>query len=257
MYTNPPLITSVIDPLPEDGVKTVRNALAHGSDGLIYQLERLLPEYKNRESIRKLFALSEGHPIMVTNYAMQSTTQEDDESLLNLLLIALDEGASCIDIRGDMFDRGAKYELSFDENAVRRQKEVIKSIHSKGGQVIMSMHVSEYLDTSTVLNFGKEIESRGADIVKIVDVADTPLELAESFVTTAILKSKLHVPVLHLVNGESCELHRLFGTAFGSCLTFCVEKFIKDASSPSQPLLSKMLKVREMDCYKLNSKQLK
>ncbi len=249
LYENPPMVTSVINPDPKDMIRTIKRAIAQGTDGFIFQLERLDNQFKKIETLKELFAETRGFPVMVTNYPYDNNKEQSDEERMAFELQALEAGAACLDVRGDTYDNGAKHELTFSPKAVEKQKELIEKIHFMGGQVIMSMHVWEYLDTEQVLAYGREIESRGADIVKIVHMVNNRAQLAESFVTTEKLHREVSVPVLHLVNGEGCEIHRFYGTAFGSCLTFCVQEFI-NGSSGAQPMLDKMVQFRKIVDYK-------
>ncbi len=248
LYEHPPLVTSVINPEPEDCVKTIQKAIEQGTDAFIFQLERLNNDKKNEENLRFMFEAAKGFPIMVTNYPYESNQGQSDEKRVALEIEALKAGASCLDIRGDTYDTGAKHELTFLPEAIEKQKETIRKIHELGGQVIMSMHVWEFLTTEQVLAYGKELESRGADIVKIVHMADTPEQLIESIATTYALHQAISVPVLHLLNGKCRELHRFYGTKFGSCLVFCVQEFI-EGSSESQPMLDKMVQLRKLTSY--------
>ncbi len=254
LYEHPPLVTSVINPKPADSIKTIKRAIAKGTDAFIFQLERLKPEEKTRENLDEMFSCAKAFPIMVTNYPYENNKGASDDDLIEFELEALKAGAACLDIRADSFDRGAKHEITFDPDAVTKQKQVIEKIHSLGGQVIMSMHVWEFLDTPTVLRYGHELESRGADIVKIVHMINDTDELATAIKTTTMLHKEISKPVLHLLNGPCIELHRHYGTLFGSCLAFCVEEYI-EGSSLSQPSLEKMAALRKISNFKYYDKK--
>ncbi len=254
LYEHPPLVTSVINPKPADSIKTIKRAIAKCTDAFIFQLERLDPCEKTSENLKLMFDAAKGFPIMVTNYPYDNNKGMSDDELLEFEFNALEAGAACLDVRADTFDRGAKHEITFDPDAVAKQKQVIEKIHSLGGQVIMSMHVWEFLDTETVLKYGREIASRGADIVKIVHMINDTDELATAIKTTTVLHREIATPVLHLLNGPCIELHRHYGTAFGSCLAFCVEEYI-EGSSGAQPSLEKMVALRKLSNYKFFEKE--
>lgn len=71
----------------------------------------------------------------------------------------------------------------------------------------------------------REVESRGADIVKIVTAVNTDEELAEAFRTTLMLKRELRTPFIHLCNGAYSRPHRFMGPALGVSVLFAVSHY--------------------------------
>ena len=230
MYEKPPLTVSIYAPTPNEMIYRARNALYNGADAFLFHLENLHAEYRNEKSFRDIFEQCGGKPIMVTCYPNNSTTKDlSDDELFEIELDAVRAGVSCVDIRGDMFDRVDRHqarELSMKPDVIEKQKKAIEKVHKMGAQVIMSCHVlSEYLDTETLLEMGREIQSRGADIVKIVMNAFSEEQMVEAYTSTYRLHRELEKPVLHLIVGKYSQTHRMLGAALGSCLSFCVDSY--------------------------------
>ena len=227
LYEKPPLTVSISAPTPNELICRIRNALYDGADAFLFHLEKLNPEFWNENSFGEIFCQCGRKPIMVVCYPSSDNTKHlTDDELLDIELTAVRAGASCVDIRGDMFDRGAARELTYLPNALEKQKKAVEAVHEMGAQVIMSCHVlSEYLDTETLLEMGKEIQSRGADIVKIVMNAFSEDQMIETFKSTYRMHKELEKPALHLICGKYSQTHRMLGATFGSCLSFCVDSY--------------------------------
>lgn len=230
MYEKPPLTVSIYAPTPNEMIYRARNALYNGADAFLFHLENLPAEYRNEKTFREIFDQCGRKPIMITCYPNSNTTKDlNDDELFEIELDAVRAGVSCVDIRGDMFDRvdrNVSRELSMKPEIIEKQKKAIELVHEMGAQVIMSCHVlSEYLDTETLLEIGREIQSRGADIVKIVMNAYSEDQMVEAYTSTYRLHKELEKPVLHLLCGKYCQTHRMLGAALGSCLSFCVDNY--------------------------------
>ncbi len=227
LYEKPPLTVSISAPTPVEVICRARNALYNGADAFLFHLENLDPEFWDEKSFGEIFSACERKPVMVVCYPNTSHTQAlTDDELFEIELTAVRAGVSCVDIRGDMFDRGAPRELTMKPEVIEKQKKTIEKVHEMGAQVIMSCHVTgEYLDTATLLTIGKEIQSRGADIVKIVMNAYSEEQMVEAYTSTYRLHRELEKPVLHLLAGKYCQTHRMLGAALGSCLSFCVDSY--------------------------------
>ena len=83
-----------------------------------------------------------------------------------------------------------------------------------------------------------EQKRRGADIIKIVTMAEDMQQQIENLRITDLLKRELGAPFLFLSGGE-CSLHRRLGIKLGCCMALCAYEY--DAlSTPDQPLLETM-----------------
>ena len=72
---------------------------------------------------------------------------------------------------GDYFDRQPD-EMTYDETAVAKQKDLIDKLHKRGAKVLMSTHIHKFTPADEVLKIALAHQSRGADISKIVVVAE-------------------------------------------------------------------------------------
>ena len=108
----------------------------------------------------------------------------------------------------------------------------------------MSSHILEYTPAEHVLEIALEQERRGADICKIVTGAKDMSEQIENMRIINLLSEKLSVPFLFLSGGESRILRRI-GGELGCCMYLCVYEY-DSLATRSQPLLSDMVKIREL-----------
>ena len=143
---------------------------------------------------------------------------------------------------GDYFCRHPE-ELTDDEDAIKKQMELIDKLHSCGAEVLMSSHICKFTPAERVLEVALEQKRRGADIIKIVTGAETMEEQIENLRITDLLKRELGAPFLFLSGGE-CSIHRRLGGKLGNCMTLCVYEH-NHRSALMQPLLSVMKDVRD------------
>ncbi|MBQ9428337.1 MAG: type I 3-dehydroquinate dehydratase [Clostridia bacterium] len=243
-FKRPPLVNMIIAESPSPMITTVRNAIYDGADAFGFQLERLKPEYRTENELKRIFSYTEDKPIYVTNYrgAHNKDVLSDDERHEQLKL-ALRCGATLIDLPGDTFDP-TPGEMTDDPRAVEKQKKLIDEFHTLGAEVLMSAHVLKYMPDDAVIELALKQQARGADIAKFVTASDTEEELYANMQLIRKLKSELKIPFLFLSVGAYCKMHRAFGPYYGVCMWLCVQRY--DAfSSTVQPLLSAMKNVRD------------
>ncbi len=227
---------------PEVAIGRIRNANGLGADAYGLQVECLLPEYHTPEVYKKIFSEGKGRPFYVTNYRSGNNKGKTDEQLADGLLLLAESGATLCDVPGDLFCKDPE-ELTPDPAAIEKQMDLIRRLHDKGAEVLMSSHVLQYRPAERVLEIAFEQKRRGADVIKIVTGADTMEQQIENLRTTEFLKQKLSAPFLFLSGGE-CSIHRRLGLKLGCCMALCV--YEHDAhSTAAQPLLSVMKKVRD------------
>ena len=159
-------------------------------------------------------------------------------------LIELAEcGATLVDVMGDYFD-ACEGELTMNEEAVRKQMQLIDELHKRGAVVVMSSHVLKFTPAEQVLKIALEHERRGADICKIVTGASNTAEQIENLRIINLLKDNLKIPFLLLSSGE-CRIVRRIGGVFGCCMYLCVHEY-DELATKTQPLLSDMVKIRKI-----------
>lgn len=238
-----PLLTVMLQcETPETAIGRIRNANCLGADAYGLQVESLKQEYHNGETYKKIFAEGNGRPFYVTNYRALSNTGKSDNELAKGLIALAENGATLCDVMGDMFCKHPE-ELTEDGEAIKKQMELIETLHSKGAEVLMSSHILKFTPAERVLEVALEQKRRGADIIKIVTGADSMEQQIENLRITALLKKELGAPFLFLSGGE-CSLHRRLGMKLGCCMALCV--YEHDAfSTPAQPLLQTMKTIRD------------
>lgn len=227
---------------PEVAICRIRNANMLGADAYGLQVESLMPEYHTSDTYKRIFAEGKGRPFYVTNYRTVNNSGKSDEELAEGLLTLAESGAALCDVMGDTFCKHPQ-ELTDDDDAIKKQMQLIDKLHSKGAQVLMSSHVLKYTPAEQVLEMAIEQKRRGADVIKIVTAAETMEQQIENLRITDLLKRELGAPFLFLSGGE-CSLHRRLGIKLGCCMALCV--YEHDALSTSaQPLLSVMKTVTD------------
>ena len=240
----PPLVAMVQVATVEEALDIIVDAHYDGADAFGIQLEDLLPEHRNLLDLKKIFAACLGKPIYITSYRGSNSKGMSDEECLELLLLGAEAGADLCDIMGDCFDPQST-ELTFDENAIARQKTYIDRIHAKGKQVLISSHTHTHLCQEDVVRYAQAQKARGADVVKIVNQSNGRDELRESLNTIFRLEKMLGgTPFLFLTGGKDSSILRQTGPLFGVCMYLCAPVH-KHGFTRQQPLLRAMRQVRD------------
>lgn len=241
-YTKPILTTMIQTREPKNGYETMKRAIKEGTEAFGFQACRLKPEFRTQEIFRRFTENAEGRPVYATNYRYGYNEGLSDDELAEGILQLADAGVTLCDVMGDMFCKDPD-ELTMDEVAVKKQMELVRQLHEKGTEVLMSSHTYAFRSAERVLEIALEQQKRGADIVKIVTGADNMEQQLENLRITRMLKQELKVPFLFLSVGE-CGLHRRIGPMLGSCMWLCVQEY-DELSTPAQPLLRNIKAIRE------------
>lgn len=235
------LVPLLMSQTEEELIVEIQNSIKQGATAFGFMIERLPKELRTKEKMKKFFAEMGDRPIYVTCYLNGDIIEETDEDRAEYLLQALECGATMADIRGDMF-APCEGELTFEKEAIEKQKKLIKQIHVMGKEVLMSSHIQyggkfTFLPYEDVLKIAWEQQSRGVDMAKIVTNADTEEELNENFKIFFKVKEKLDIELLFLCNGEKCLAHRLAGVLIGEPIVFVKERsFVADVKGSQQPI---------------------
>lgn len=222
---------------------TIRNGAFDGCDAYGYQYCKLNKAERNEETLKRIFSYADGKPIYVTNYRASESAGQSDEELFEDMTLMLDCGATLVDMMGDYFCR-TEGELTMDRAAVEKQKEYIKLVHDRGGEVLMSSHVLKYTPAERVLEIAMEHQSRGADISKIVTAANSVEEELEALSIIAMLRKKLDIPFLFLCGGSHTQLVRTVGPALGCVMWLSVQRH-DELSTKVQPLTRAITQIRD------------
>ena len=239
---NPMLTVMLQCETPEVAISRIRNANMLGADAYGLQIESLKPEYHNTETYQRIFGEMQGRPCYVTQYRCRNNTGLTDDELAEKLIVTAESGATLIDVIGDMFLKHPE-ELTDDEEAVKKQMELIERLHHMGAEVLMSSHLYKFAPAERVLEIAFEQKRRGADIIKIVTGADNMEQQIENLRITNLLKNELGAPFLFLSGGVS-SLHRRLGIRLGCTMALCVYEH-DHLSTHTQPLLSTMKNIRD------------
>lgn len=229
----PLLVASLSDPTPARTICTIRNAIYDGAEAFMLHMEAMNPEHLCEDDLGPIFNYAGDKPVFTMNYRRPGG--KSDDQLVSEQLMAVQVGASMIDMMGDMFDP-SPWELSRDPRAIARQQEVIEEVHSLGGEVLMSSHVWEYMNVDQTLSHAKALASRGADFVKIAMCVHSEEQMMESLQATVRVKNELPVPFLHICMGQWGKLLRAVSPMFGSCFALCVPSYT-EAGHKEKPLL--------------------
>ena len=189
-----------------------------GADAVCVELKNLPREERSAERLRTLMDATP-LPTMCCLYRNDILDGEDDDARTKTLLAALDAGAACIDVMGDLFDKSPR-EWTRKPSAIAKQKRLIAKIHDAGAQVILSSHPLAPLPPEEVLAQLQDFEKRGPDIVKLVQTANTEEEFLAALRATFLCRRELKKPFVHLVSGAFGNLHRLIAPSLGVVLTF-------------------------------------
>ena len=214
-----PLFTAIFRDVSVESLRWKAQA-AHwaGADGVCFDFLLLPSEERTPEKLRSLMDASP-LPTMCCVYRSDKVCGVDDDARTKTLLSLLDAGAACIDVMGDLYEPSPR-EWARGRSAISRQKRLIAKIHDAGAQVILSSHPLCFLPPEEVLAQLKDFERRGADIVKLVQKADTEWEFLEALRATMLCRRKLKTPFVHLVSGAFGDLHRMIAPRLGIALTF-------------------------------------
>lgn len=233
-----PLLTVMVSQNTVQADKAIiANALNGGADAFCLQLEHLRPEERTTEKLKDLFAACGGRPIYITAYREGL----DDEGCVELMLRALDAGATLIDVMGDLY-HPEPTQMTFDEQAVAKQKGLIDLIHARGGEVLMSAHFRDFIDADTVMKYAFAQQERGADIVKMVSFAHNEEQMMTNLELARRMKHELKSQYLFLNSGNCGRLLRHIGPALGVCMYLCQERYNEPGL---QPLLRSAREIRD------------
>lgn len=229
-----PIITTM---LKGDNTKTlireIESAQKEGTDAFCFEIEIMESKYRNASDFKDIFSVMGDKPCYITNYRRGNVCEyeQSDEELTEEMLLALQCGATLFDVRGDLYDP-CPLEFTYDETAVKRQMELIDTVHKMGKEVIMSTHTLKYMTEAEVIKIAKAQEMRGADIAKVVTAGETVTEELDNLATTIKLNSELKIPYLFLSIGANCKKHRLLGPSLGCSLFLSVAKGVEGGAQP-------------------------
>lgn len=238
-----PVVACILaEPTARRAMAVIKNGEFEGAHAFAVHLEALGAGEKTEENFRRIAGCTP-RPVMFLHYRATEKWpfEMSDGERVETLLSGIKCGAACIDLTADTYAPSPD-QFTEDPEALELQRGAIERAHELGGEVVLSSHTGKALTCGQAVGQMKAMEKRGADIVKLVTMADTEEELAEAVKTTLALHRELKTPFIHLCGGKYGMPHRFFGPALGSALTFCVERYTEDFTS-GQPPVANMLNV--------------
>ena len=210
-----------------------------------YELN-LLPLKADDEDLKDIFAFTH-FPIFTTFRRIGPTSEGkiikfngSDEERMQRQLHALELGSSGFDMEFDTFVKNPNTNTQWvmEENAIKKQEEVIDKAHEMGGEVMISCHVYDRsLKAEEALEIGKEIERRGADLAKIVCRTFSYEDMLEILKGIILLKKELKIPFVYFGMDEYGKITRIIGPMLGSMLVYATVDKIPIDFLWHQPLI--------------------
>ena len=183
---------------PEALIENIKEFEAQGAHGVVIDLDGLKEEFLTGESIKKILDVCIRVESYVCCYRSTATAHISDEKRAEILLMAAEKGASIVDVMGDLFDK-QEGELTFDREAVEKQKRLIGEIREKGASVLMSSHVSKPCSMEETLKYFYAHCERGVNISKAVFHCNTAEEYMVSREISEKLSATLPIPFVFVV----------------------------------------------------------
>ncbi len=254
------LVSSLRARTLENVLFDIDDSVKQGADAFLLHVELLNKELMNVTSIKKIID-STDKPMMILNYRVDDEILNkynlafdnrcySDQQLNELKIQAVEAGASAVDLpmhsydddcknslSGKKFCYGIPNEISLSEQAIEKQKQFVKRVHSLGGEILMSSHVGMMLKADEILWLAKEIESRGVDIVKIIVTCKTKEDFFELLSAYPLLQKNLSKPFLLQTSGKYGKFIRPIAPLLGSCMALCHNRHY-DISNFEKPLIN-------------------
>ncbi len=243
-----PIFLSVIkERTPDAAIAVIKNSIVAGAEGFDLHLPALEEQYWNVESLKKIISATD-KPILALHYNGDYYNRHlghTDEQRIELMLMAVKAGAAAIDIQGYTFEKdmataldgcdlpfaGANpKQVTMRKSTIDKQKEVIDFVHSMGAEVVLSTHVGCMLTSEQALSLAEEIQSRGADVVKIIAKATGQEDIPECLKTVLTLKKHLNKKFTYHLEGKAGKLTRVVAPMLGSYMVFCLERYTESSN---------------------------
>lgn len=245
LLTDGPTLTCMIQArTPKRAKELIQLGISQKADAFGLQLEQLEHQYHKKEVYQSLLELMEDRPAYITNYAYGINERVPYEELANELLEIAECGAKLIDIQGDLFCP-SENQITYDTEAIQKQKQLIRQIHLLGSEVLISSHTFRYMTYETVEKIAQDQFDRGADIAKIVTSADNESERDDSIQILLKLKSRFEKPCLFLCAGSENYLHRRIGPFLSGGMFLCVAEY-DELATKAQPRLRDAVMLRNL-----------
>lgn len=111
-------------------------------------------------------------------------------------------------------------EITERQDAVARQRTLIDRVHAAGGEVVMSCHAASTLTADDAARIGRLMQSRGADLAKIVSVAVDERDAVDLLRAHAEMRAAVSIPFTLMAVGDSARAARFVAPLYGSAWAF-------------------------------------
>lgn len=237
-----PLVAMIQCRTEKECIEKINRSFIDGAEAFGVQLCQLKREERTSEKLKNIFSACKDKPIYVTSYRYNQSEGMSDRECADLLIKALECGATLLDIPGDLFSQN-QYQITTDKTAVELQRGLIETIHKKGGEVLISTHDFRELSGEEVFNIAKLQSEHGADVIKIVVKSESIEKLPEYIKVIQRVNKEIGKPFLFLDVGACSNILRKVGGFFGSCMYLCVESH-SELDTLAQPTIKQVLTIR-------------
>lgn len=263
MENKAPVLTGAVqEETAEASIRAIRNFALHGAKGIDLHLSQLNEESLTSEELKRIISESP-LPIFALNYT-ETHCDEEEEKRIELLLRAIDAGASGIDIQGYTYDYESKYnfnekfsasehsfvkykpkEVVVDATVIDKQCELIEKVHFAGGEILLSNHIATFMESDDLINLALFLEKRNPDTLKFVTMCDTEYEFAETIKSMLRMKKEIQKPVTLICNGKYRAMSRILNAILGGYMVFCADTYIPKHANMGQPDIGTISEVIE------------
>lgn len=214
-------------------IAAIQKMEADGATAFNVHLTELAAEYQNEDSFRQI-AECTNYPVMAIAYGSESNR----EWRIEMQKTAVRAGFDIVDIPMNTFDDDSRStlvgtvfevanpkEVSMNQDVIAQQKALIQEFHDLGAEVLMSAHVGVALNEAEGVALGKEMESRGADVAKMVLGSDANSNQQEVMQTNQTLKNELNIKFYYNASGTASKPYRIASTLLGTHMIFCYAEY--------------------------------
>ncbi|MFA5561821.1 MAG: type I 3-dehydroquinate dehydratase [Eubacteriales bacterium] len=244
----PMVVGSVKHKNANDVIAEILKAEADGAKAFTVTIQLLQAAYHTFESYKSIAGATD-YPVMGINY--RTNGGPDDEQRIEMLREAVRAGFRSVDIPAYSYDYDTQSslslctlpfasaypkEISMRPQVIAKQKELIKEFKEMGAEVLMSAHVGVELSLEQAVSLALEMQSRGADIVKIITDCKSEEKQLEILQTNLALKKLLSVPFVYTCSGKYSHFIRYNAPLFGTMLVFANQAY-GELSVKEMPLI--------------------
>jgi len=257
-FPRPLIVGSVRQRNPDAAIAEIQAEEADGARAFIIHIQLLEEKYKTYGEFKKIAEATE-HPIMAINYRTDGVC--DDEQRIEVMFEAVRAGFRSVDIPVYMYDEdprsslhlsnapfiaGNPNEISMRPEIILKQKELLKEFQAMGAEVLVSAHVGGEFNAEQIVSLGLEVQSRGADIVKIITLCGSKEHQLEILRGNLALQNALDIPFLYTCSGKYNRFIRFNAPLYGSMLVFGHHEY-GELSNKEKPLINDLKKFYEFN----------